>query len=1017
MSTRTLTVVLAGDAKGAAKAFDTVEKKSGGLSGALGKLASAAKAATVVAGAAAVAVGATSVKAYAEFEDRMTKSLAIQGDVSERLRSQMEDAARAVAKTTTFSAGEAADAYFYLASAGLDAAQQIDAMPRVASFASAGNFDLARATDLLTDAQSALGLASDDAAENLGNLNRVGDVLVKANTLANASVEQFSASLTNKAAAAARQVGKDVEETTAVLAVFADQGVKGEQAGTMLASVLDGMSRAALNNEEAWSDLGVSVFDADGNFRSMEDISRELTDALGPLSAEQQAAALQALGLNKQAADGTRLLLGNADALAEYDAALRDAGGTMDAVAANQLQSFSAQWQLMTSRLADIGLTIGSILVPMLADLLSWVGDRVMPVVEDFVDRVLGPWATKQDEAALAAQGLAHEIQTVITPVERLAAVGRDLLTALEPTIEAALGVRDSFAELSGEVSGSGGMERVLDLVSRLGDVVLGLLPSLVRMGGALGEASAKVGFSAFGIFLTILESLAGVMETVLVPAVERLAGWMENNETAVFGLVAAFTAWRVAMLGINLAGLIASITTAIIAKGKLAVASVTSAATVVKSWIAKGVAAAGAAASFVSTITVIIGAYIKLGIQALLAAGRVALSWVIAFAPIALVIAAVAGLVYVLIRYWDDIKEGVAAAWNWITERTGEAWEWLKDLVLGAVESVRETMSAAWTSIKEAAGEAWQWVKDTVAAVADFLVDLFLNWTLAGIILSNWDTIKEAAQAAWSWIRDTVVGFAENLRDRVVGAVTTLRETVTRVWNTVLSAATKVWNAIRNGVASRVQAMRDRVVTAVTGLRTRVQSTINGLRTRLFSVFGTIRDGIRSRVNAVRTLVTNVFSTMRSRVFSIASGLVNGFRTRMSGLVSAVKRPINGVISALNSFVRGFNRLIPGGFRIPDIPGIPGRGTQVSFPQMRTIPRLHTGGRFYSGSSKREGLALLKDGERVLSNEQQRSQADPFGAKGGPTIGQMTIHVRQTSATPSEIAQEVAWRMKTAGV
>ena len=62
----------------------------------------------------------------------------------------------------TASAKEAADAFFFLASAGLDGKQSIAALPIVAQFAQAGAFGLARATDLLTDAQTALGLSVDE---------------------------------------------------------------------------------------------------------------------------------------------------------------------------------------------------------------------------------------------------------------------------------------------------------------------------------------------------------------------------------------------------------------------------------------------------------------------------------------------------------------------------------------------------------------------------------------------------------------------------------------------------------------------------------------------------------------------------------------------------------------------------------------------------------------------------------------------------------------------------------------
>src|SRR5690554_5221190 len=169
------------------------------------------------------ALGAVT-KFGADFQRTMTQSTAIMGDLSDEMRSKMERAARDVATTTKFSATEAAQAYEFLALAGLDAEQSIAAIPQVAAFAQAGNFDLARATDLATDAQSALGLASADATENLENMTRVTDVLTRVATLANANTEQFSEALTEKAGVALRNLNKDIEEGSAALAVYADQG-------------------------------------------------------------------------------------------------------------------------------------------------------------------------------------------------------------------------------------------------------------------------------------------------------------------------------------------------------------------------------------------------------------------------------------------------------------------------------------------------------------------------------------------------------------------------------------------------------------------------------------------------------------------------------------------------------------------------------------------------------------------------------------------------------------------------
>ena len=159
--------------------------KLGGVFGTSGKQLS--KFAKIGVGAVAVALAGitkgvmASVQAFTKFEDKMTQSLAIM-ETTTAQQQQMARVARDVATQTIIGASESAEAYFFLASAGLNAEQSMQALPQVARFAQAGMFDMATATDLATDAQSALGLTVKDAQQNLMNLTRVTDVLVKANT-------------------------------------------------------------------------------------------------------------------------------------------------------------------------------------------------------------------------------------------------------------------------------------------------------------------------------------------------------------------------------------------------------------------------------------------------------------------------------------------------------------------------------------------------------------------------------------------------------------------------------------------------------------------------------------------------------------------------------------------------------------------------------------------------------------------------------------------------------------------
>ena len=334
-----------------------------------------------------LAVTGTAIKAFADFEKAMTSSTAIMGDMSEEMRTEMEKAARDVAKTTRFSAVEAAESYFYLASAGLDAAQSIKALPTVAAFAQAGNFDMALATDLLTDAQSALGMTiRDDVVKNMENMIRVSDVLVKANVLANATVQQFSESLTNKAGAALRLLNKDVEEGVAVLAVYADQGLKGAAAGEALNIVLRDLQRAALENDSIFKKFNVDVYDSEGNMNSLADIIGDLEKAFEGMSDKQLRTSLTMMGFQDRSVSNIAALLGTSDAIKGYESQLRSAGGLTQEVADKQLNNLWDQLGLVKSRITDAAIELGDKLAPTIQDTFLPLVDRLVDALDRAVN-------------------------------------------------------------------------------------------------------------------------------------------------------------------------------------------------------------------------------------------------------------------------------------------------------------------------------------------------------------------------------------------------------------------------------------------------------------------------------------------------------------------------------------------------------------------------------------------------------------------------------------------------------
>ncbi len=306
-----------------------------------------------------------------DFNRKMRGSLAIMGDVSDTMRSKMRATAFAVAKDTKFGAGQAAESYFFLASAGLDAEQSIAGLPQVALFAQAGMFDMARATDLATDAQSALGMTVKDSQKNLENMTLITDTLVKANTMANASVEQFSEALTSDAATASRMMNMELKTTVALLALYAEKGKKGAEAGNLLGRATRLMSKAVRDNANVFKRLNIrAIDDATGEYRNFIDIIEDMNQAFAGMSKPEIGKALSDLGFEALAQKSILPLLNATATLKGYEKGLDDVGGTTKEIAGKQLTPFQKVMALLGATFTQVSASINKNLEPVFSTLL-----------------------------------------------------------------------------------------------------------------------------------------------------------------------------------------------------------------------------------------------------------------------------------------------------------------------------------------------------------------------------------------------------------------------------------------------------------------------------------------------------------------------------------------------------------------------------------------------------------------------------------------------------------------------
>lgn len=288
-------------------------------------LTSTAVQAAAVITTAFTAVSAAAIKVGSDFEASMSQVAATMGITSSTSEFDLlASAAAEMGEKTKFSASQAAEALNYLALAGYDAEKSVAALPTVLNVAAAGGMELAYASDLITDAMSALGLETAQMAT-------FADQLAVTAQKSNTSVAQLGEAILTVGGTAKTLSGGVVEMNTA-LGILADNGIKGAEGGTALRNVILSLSAPTDVASDALERLGVSAFDASGTMRPLEDTFADLNTALSMLSEQEKTAALNEI-FNKVDLKSVNALLGTSserfDQLSGYISDCSDAAAEM----------------------------------------------------------------------------------------------------------------------------------------------------------------------------------------------------------------------------------------------------------------------------------------------------------------------------------------------------------------------------------------------------------------------------------------------------------------------------------------------------------------------------------------------------------------------------------------------------------------------------------------------------------------------------------------------------------------
>lgn len=252
-----------------------------------------------------------------KFEEAMSEVRAVSQSTADQFEA-LEARARELGSTTSFSGTQAAGGIAFLARAGFDARQSLEAIEPALKLARAGNLELAESADIASNIISGLGV-------EVSEFNRVADVLAATSSSANTGVQQLGAAF-SFVAPNLNQLKISAEEGAAAIGVLSNAGIQGSRAGTNLRGVFSRLLKPTAQAREELERLGINIEDVNPATNSLVDVLEELAPV-----AESAASSAEVFGA--EVSSGAVSLIENVDALRQLISVNQDAEGAVDRLA------------------------------------------------------------------------------------------------------------------------------------------------------------------------------------------------------------------------------------------------------------------------------------------------------------------------------------------------------------------------------------------------------------------------------------------------------------------------------------------------------------------------------------------------------------------------------------------------------------------------------------------------------------------------------------------------------------
>lgn len=355
----------------------------------------------------------SSVEIGLDYDKQMSKVKAISQANDEQF-AKLKDTARQMGATTMYSATEAGQALEYMALAGWKVDDMTGHVNEVLNLASASGLDLGTTSDIVTDYLTAFG----KTAEDTGHFT---DVLAYTMANSNTTTDMLGEAY-KKCAATATSMGFSMEDTTAAIASMANAGIKGEMAGTSLNALMTRLATNTGDCETALNDYGVSIYDSQGNMKSLSTILGDISGIWGDLTDKERNNLSKAIAGTKQYASLQTVMSACTEQAKEggksfydYADALHNCKGTAKEMAKTMTDNLAGDITILKSNIQETALSINDKLSPALRTIVQGANDVVTELNKNGLGKALTKFGSfAKDVSDTMIKGFAKEIPNLL---------------------------------------------------------------------------------------------------------------------------------------------------------------------------------------------------------------------------------------------------------------------------------------------------------------------------------------------------------------------------------------------------------------------------------------------------------------------------------------------------------------------------------------------------------------------------------------------------------------------------